>query len=290
MQLDEIYNVFPDIVGLDVRTMGIVGDPRLPKLQTIVHTAKRLVPGMVHHVDFQVPHYPKEFLRRGRGPIGADEVSTLIWENGEYAALSQSNLLNTANALGETIGIGADSGAVLTAVSPIHASGVTAGLLMPLVRRAKLVTPGDVPYEDTARIHDSIAKHGVSHVLADSTTWSALLKSSQPAQVKAFAEKIKSATVVGDAAAVNPQLVSAIGSTFGIPSERLHTTQGDAASSGIALVDGKPLAGTQTKIINGHLAVKGPNTFKGIFANGRLDSTSISKDGFAHTTLKVLQD
>lgn len=289
-QLADIYAVFPQIEFARFNSMGPLMDPRVPKLQAIVHTAKKNLDGMLHHIDFQVPHYPEEYLKRGLGPIGAEDVSTLIWENGSFAALSQSNLLNTANAFGEVLGFGGDSpGAILNATSPVNASGITAGLLMPIVRRQKVVVAGEVPHEEPQRIHESIPKHGVAHIVADPLTWTSLLTKSSPAQVKVFADKIRSGVVVGSDSAVDPKLVDAISTTFGIPSSCLHTTQGTAASSGIALVDGKPLPGTQCKIIDGKLAVKGANSFKGTFANGKLDASSL-KDGFAVTSVKAKQN
>lgn len=284
-QLDDIYAVFPQLEDRAGNDGLAFVDSRVPQFQTVVHTAKRLLNGMLHHIDFQVPHYPKEQLARGLRAIPADEASTLFWENGAFTALSQHNLLNTAFGAGEALGIDTNV-ATLTAVTPDTAAGVTAGLLMPLVRRSKIVVASDAPALDVARIHESISQHGVGSVLADVATWSSILSQSQPAQVKKFAEKIGKAVIVSDAAAVDPQLAKAISSTLGV--KNVHVTNGTAQTAGIALVDGKPIAGSEVKVVDGFLAVKGVNASLGSFNANKLTSQA-SKDGWVQTKIKAQQ-
>lgn len=284
-QVDDLYKVFPELKARVPQALIPFGDARVPHMTAIVHTAKRLFAGMTHHIDFQVPHYPKEYLKRGFGPISAEDVSTLIWENGAFQALSQYNLLNAAHGAGVALGLNGNS-SVVSAVTPSTAAGITTGLLMPLVHRSKIIVASDAPSSDVAKIHDSIAQHGANSILADVATWSSILSQSQPAQVKAFADKIGKAVIVSDATAVDPQLVKAISSTLGVKS--VHTTNGTAQSAGVALVDGKPIAGSQVKIVDGFLAVKGVNASLGTYKAGKLTSTA-AKDGYVQTSIKAQQ-
>lgn len=284
-QIDDIYKVFPELKHRNPQADLPFGDARVPHMHSVVHTAKRIFAGMVHHIDFQVPHYPKELLRRGLGPISSEDVSTLIWENGAFEALSQYNLLNTAHGAGAALGLNGSS-TIVSAVSASTAAGITTGLLLPLVHRSKIVVASDAPSSDVAKIHESIAQHGANSVLADAATWSAILSQSQPAQVKAFADKIGKAVIVSDATPVDPQLAKAISSTLGVKS--VHTTNGTAQSAGVALVDGKPIAGSQAKVVDGFLAVKGVNASLGAFKAGKLTS-SAAKDGFVQTKIKAQQ-
>lgn len=284
VQLDDIHNVFPHVPATPRLSGTPFTDKRVPEMRGIVHTAKRTFDGMINHIDFQAPHYPAELFKRGHGPIAAEDVSTLIWENGAFEALSQYNLLNTANLVGEALGITSANNS-LVGVSPSSAAGITAGLLMPLVRRSKIVVPADVPSQNVSKIHEAIAQQGVSAVVADSETWTAILRESQPAQVKAFASAVKKAVIVGDNAAVNPEIIKAISSTLGVAT--VHTTQGTAQSAGVALVDGKPIAGSEVKVDAGFLSVKGVNASHGSFNAGKVSSHG--KDGWVQTKIKAKQ-
>jgi hypothetical protein len=292
-QLDEIYEVFPRLNETLPENIVIMGDLRVPQLIGVVHTAKKHLNGMVPHIDAQAAHYYEELIRPGQS-ITADEVSSLILDGPEFAAFSQSNLINTANSLGAAIGL-TDSTASLNCLLPTTAAGITAGFMLPIVRRSKMVVPYDVPAADVSRIHESISQHGVSSVIGDATVWNAILTGSQPAQTKAFVEKIKHGLIVGDNKAVDSELVKAIQKTLGV--SNIHVTNGSTNTSGVALVNGQPLANTEVKLVDkngkdstssGFLAVKGVNVFKGYYNAGSLDASSI-KSGWVTTNIQAEQ-
>jgi hypothetical protein len=289
-QVDQFYEVFPRQKFVDPPMVTHMGDSRVPNLAWTVHTAKRHLNGMVHHIDFQAPHYYEELIRNS---LTADELSTLVLDGDAFAAFSQNNLINTANALGAAIGL-KDTTPTLNLLAPSTTQGITAGFMLPLVRRSKLVVASDDPVNSVARIHESIAQHGVSNVVGDAAAWQAILQGSQPAQTKAFAAAIKSGVLVGNHQPIDGELVKAIQSTLGVS---VHTTNGSARTTGISLVNNRPLPNTQVKLVDqngkdssssGFIAVKGVSTFKGYYNDGALDTATI-KDGWVTTNIKAQQ-
>lgn len=294
-QLDDIYKVFEKLLAMSPETFGPVSDARVPNLQFVVHTAKRVLNGMVFHRDLLAYHYYESQIKPSE-IIGANEVSTLVFHGEEIAALSQSNIINTANSLGHALGLtGAHT--TLNGLLPDSAAGLVAGFMLPIVRRSKLVVSSDVPHSDVPRVHDAIAQHGVNTVVGDAQLWSSILSSSVPAQTKAFAEAIKTGVIVGNNKPVEESLVQAIQKTLGVA--KVHVSQGSALTSGVALVDGQAIANTQVKLVDkagkdttgsGFLAVKGINVFKGIYKNGSVDASSVKADGFVLTDIKAKQE
>jgi hypothetical protein len=271
-----------------------LNDARTPDLKFVVHTAKRILNGMVFHRDLLAYHYYEESIKP-EDKIGAEEVSTLVFQGEQVIALSQSNIINTANSLGHALGL-SGSDTTLQGLMPGSAAGIVAGFMLPIVRRSKLVVPSDVPHADVPRIHESIAEHGVNTIVGDVELWQSLLSRSVPAQTKSFAEMIKSAVVVGTNQAVDESLVKAIQSTLGV--SKVSVTNGSALTSGVALVNGQALANTQVKLVDqagkdttsaGFLAVKGVNVYKGLYNEGQLDASSI-KSGWIVTDIKAKQD
>lgn len=296
-QIDEIYKVFPAAACVHPTQVIHYSDARLPNFQGVIHTAKRHFNGLTHHIDLLAPNYYEELIRAGTS-IGSDEVSTLVLDlssGTKFAAFSQSNLINTANAVGAAVGMSAGS-ATLSCTSPATVQGLVAGLVAPLVRRSKIVVPFDVPAANVPRIHESIAQHGTSHIVGDAEVFRAILATSQAAQVKAFADRIKSATLVGDHSPADPELVKAIKSTLGVAN--VHVTHGSSASTGVALVDGRAIPNSSVKLVDqagkdtassGFVAVKGVNTFKGYYDEGKLDASSIKDGGWVVTNVKAQQ-
>lgn len=296
VQTDDIYEVFPKQIGWDPIEVPPIFDERVPSLTFITHTAKRHLNGMIQHRDVLAYDYPTELLRNAA--LKANEVAVLVFasENGEQVvALSQSNLINTANSVGHAIGLD-QSNATLNGLAVASASGLAAGLMLPLVRRSKMVVSSDVASEDIPRLHDAIAQHGVDTVVGDAVLFEAILKQSKEKQIKAFAEAIKKVLLVGDHSPVSSALIKDIQSTLGVA--QVHVSNGSANSTGVALVNGKPLANSQVKLVDasgkdttsqGFLAVNGINTFQGYYTPSAVDASSI-KGGFVTTNIKAKQD
>lgn len=294
--LNAIYEVFPRIQPFAPQAVPPLMDKRVPKMEYILHTAKRPLVGMIPHLDILAYHYYEELIREGHS-FAAEDVSTLVLSEDRVVALSQFNLLNTANSMGAALGITSND-AVLNALLPYDSVGLTAGLLMPITRRAKMVVSSDVPSQDIPRIHESIAQHGVNTMVGNSELWTAILTSAQPAQAAKFAAQIKAAVVVCGNKPVEESLVQGIKSTLGVPT--VHVTHGTDTTSGVALINGRAIPNTQIKLIDstgkdstssGFIAVKGVNVFKGFYKaeNATTDASSIKSDWHV-TNIKAKQD
>lgn len=299
-QLEDFYNVFPWMLYTHPMAILPLNEKKVPHLLRIYHTAKKVLNGIsMTKTMLSYDYQDYNFKRKGTIPqITFDAPYSLLFNNQEkVVALSQYNLINTANSVAKAINL-TQSDSVINTLQPYTASGQTLGLMLPLVSRSKIVVPYEVPSLKVSLILEAIPKHGCNTLIANIEVWNLLLKTSDTKQLKNFREKIKKAVIVADDQVLDSGFIDSIREFFSL--ENLHVIQGIPETSGALLVDGKPIPNVNIKLIDpstgkesssGIIYVDGVNVFKGYWnVDQTLILPSITEDGWYKTTLKATKE
>jgi hypothetical protein len=308
VQLDEIYKVFPYLVNctrLDLLLsthlfnkqfhsagrfeMAPLNDSRFPNLHHLFHNAKKNLPGMswfkpliaVERIPDTVAGLPSEPHR---------DASILVTPNMLHVALSQYNIINTANAVGAVLGLN-ESDITLGTLPLHHASGQSLGLTMALTRRSQLAIASDV--FDPQAVLDSLNREKCTALVAQPHEWEAIARLPQFAE--SFPASLKKGIVVtSPLSSVTSSTLNSLKAAFRL--DTVISTFGVDETSGVFLANGKPLPNTELKVVDsagrilptgsrGLLYVKGPNVMNGYRNSVEATKKVLDSDSWLHTGL-----
>eukprot|EP01122_Echinamoeba_exundans_P002302 TRINITY_DN1224_c0_g1_i1.p1 TRINITY_DN1224_c0_g1~~TRINITY_DN1224_c0_g1_i1.p1 ORF type:complete len:462 (-),score=69.25 TRINITY_DN1224_c0_g1_i1:64-1449(-) len=287
VQLDEIYKVFPYLENSGRFEMAPLNDSRFPNLHHLFHNAKKNLPGMswfkpliaIERIPDTISGLPSDAHR---------DASILVTPSMLHLALSQYNIINTANAVGAVSGL--NEADITLSTLPVHlAAGQTLGLPMALTRRSQLAIASDV--FDATAVLESLNREKCTALVAQPHEWEAI------ARLPQFAESIlpslkKGIVVSSPFAPVTPAALNSLKAAFRL--ETVVATFGVDETSGVFLANGKPLPNTELKVVDstgkilptgsrGVLLVKGPNVMNGYRNSVDASKKVLSSDKWLNT-------
>lgn len=292
--LDEIYSVFPYLKEDGRFEMAPLNDPRFPNMRHLFHNAKKNLSGM----SWIKPLINVKAFTDLTAQLPGDskrDASLLITSNMLQVALSQFNLINTANAVGALAGIN-DADITLSTLQLHHAAGQTLGMVMAVARHSQLALASDVFNAQSAL--ETLNRERCSAMVAFPHEWHAIAQlpqfaTSKPAHLK------KGVIVTSPSTPVDAATVESLKAAFGL--ETCVVTVGIDETSGVFLANGKPLPNTEIKIVDsagkvaatgtrGHLLVKGANVMNGYRNSSEATKKALDSEKWLRTGVTASVD
>lgn len=286
-RVEDIYEVFDYLRQKDYSDGSYINDYRVPDLRVIVQNSLEEHNGLVLHSAL-LNYTPQPILLKH--PLKFNDISSLfVSEDFNTTSLSQYNIINTGNVVGELLGITPDD-IVLSTLPLYRAVGQSLGLGLALARRSKLVYPSG--HMDSMVVLDALAAHKCTSMFSTQNDWKTFIENTSSAKKK-FKDLKQAVVVLNSNEVEDSQLLNKIAEFTGV--SNVHVVRGTDETSGAFAVDNVliPLVEARTVDSNGTvlgpnksgtIEFKGINVFKGYMNNEKL-TNQVLDQGWLRTSL-----
>lgn len=287
-RVEKFYEVFGYLKNRLFTDGRPINDNRVPTLTRVIQDGLEELPGLVYHLNlFNYNPNERDFRIRSHYE---DYSSIFLTPEFETVGLSQYNILNTGNAVGELVGITADD-IVISTLQPFRAAGQTLGLGLALTRRSKLVIPHDVV--NPKAILEKMSTSKATVMIATQNDWNTIL--GDPS-INRFKPKslVNAIVILNNTEKVDESTLQKIKDLTSV--KNIYTIRGNDETSGVISVNERPLPNTEVKVVGsdgkpvknnstGNVYIKGYNVMKGYWNNDKLTQQKKDLEGWLNTGL-----